>query len=115
MQTFELASLKAEQSRADRPYLEFLRIPALSMGLYHLRAGTADLQRPHTEDEAYYVLAGRARFRCGSQQVEVQPGTVLFVEKAAEHRFFDITEDLTLLVFFAPAEGLESSAVTETP
>jgi hypothetical protein len=33
------------------------------------------------------------------------PGSILFVERAAEHRFVDITEDLTVLVFFAPPEG----------
>jgi hypothetical protein len=30
---------------------------------------------------------------------------VIFVERAIEHRFLDITEDLTVLVFFAPPEG----------
>ena len=34
----------------------------------------------------------------------VRAGTILFVERNVEHRFFDITEDLTVLVFFAPAE-----------
>jgi hypothetical protein len=30
---------------------------------------------------------------------------LIFVERSLEHRFFDITEDLTVLVFFAPPEG----------
>jgi hypothetical protein len=35
----------------------------------------------------------------------VVPGSLIFVERAVEHRFVDITEDLTVLVFFAPPEG----------
>ena len=75
------------------------------MGVYHLKAGQADLQKPHFEDEVYYVLSGRARFACEGEVREVSAGTVIYVERRVEHRFVDVTEDLTLLVFFAPAEG----------
>ena len=102
MQHFDLSRLRAEQ--AGKPWLEFLRVPSLSVGVYHLRAGQDDPQRPHTEDEVYYVVAGRARFQAGGQERDVGPGTVLFVERLAEHRFVAIAEDLTALVFFAPAE-----------
>jgi quercetin dioxygenase-like cupin family protein len=34
----------------------------------------------------------------------VQPGTVVFVPPGTPHRFHEITEDLTALVIFAPAE-----------
>jgi mannose-6-phosphate isomerase-like protein (cupin superfamily) len=105
MQSFDLNSLLAERGRADKPWLEFLRAPSLSMGVYQLRAGQPDPQRPHTEDEVYHVLSGRARFRAGEEVEDVGPGTILFVGRLVEHRFFDITEDLTMLVFFAPAEG----------
>ena len=105
MQTFDLTSLLEERGRAGRPWLEFLREPSLSMGVYHLKAGQADPQQPHTEDEVYHVLAGRGRFVAGGQEREVGPGTLLFVGRGVEHRFRDITEDLTVLVFFAPAEG----------
>ena len=40
-------------------YREFLRVPDLSAGLYVLEAGATDPQSPHTEDELYYVVAGR--------------------------------------------------------
>jgi mannose-6-phosphate isomerase-like protein (cupin superfamily) len=105
MQTFDVNALVAEgASRGDR-WREFLRTPSLSVGLYRLRAGQADEQRPHTEDEVYYVLAGKASFRAGGRELAVGPGSLLYVERAAEHRFVDITEDLTVLVLFAPPEG----------
>jgi mannose-6-phosphate isomerase-like protein (cupin superfamily) len=105
MQAFDLDEIRARRQQAGRAYLEFLRVSSLSVGVYHLQAGEPDPQRPHGEDEVYFVVAGRGQFRAGSEVSSVQPGAVLFVEKGVEHRFIDITEDLTVLVFFAPAEG----------
>ena len=105
MQTFNLNDLVAESERADQRWREFLRVPSLSMGLYRLKAGQADEQQPHSEDEVYVVIGGKASFRAGGPEQAVAPGSVIFVERTAEHRFVDITEDLTVLVFFAPPEG----------
>ena len=105
MQRYELRTLLQQMQSAGKPWHEFLRVPALSMGIYQLRAGDADKQSPHTEDEVYYILEGAAQFRCGDEVMAVSPGTILYVERLVPHRFFDITADLTILVFFAPAEG----------
>jgi quercetin dioxygenase-like cupin family protein len=105
MQTFHLSDLVAKGERGDLRWQEFLRVASLSMGLYRLKAGQADEQRPHAEDEVYFVVSGKASFRAGGQERAVVPGSLIFVERAAEHRFVDITEDLTVLVFFAPPEG----------
>jgi mannose-6-phosphate isomerase-like protein (cupin superfamily) len=115
MQLFDLAGLLAERARTDRAWLEFLRAGSLSVGVYHLKAGQPDLQQPHTEDEVYYVVSGRGRFRAGEQESAVGPGSVIFVERSAEHRFFDVTEDLTVLVFFAPPEGSLNGAPPTAP
>lgn len=105
MKTFLFEQILKERAAAGRPWLEFLRVASLSVGLYHLQAGQGDPQGPHGEDEVYYVVSGRARLQAGAEQQDVGPGHVLFVERHATHRFFDIQEDITLLVFFAPAEG----------
>lgn len=105
MQSFDWNELLAARAAAGRAYLEFLRVPALSMGVYHLQAGHPDPQQPHTEDEVYYVVSGRASFRASDEERRVKPGDVLYVERHVAHRFFDVIEDLTVLVFFAPAEG----------
>jgi mannose-6-phosphate isomerase-like protein (cupin superfamily) len=110
MKAFELATVLAERLRADRAWLEFLRVPSLSMGVYHLCAGQEDLQLPHTEDEVYYVVSGRGKFRAGPDARDVSAGTILFVPRLQAHRFFDIAADLTVLVFFAPAEGTTKCA-----
>ena len=75
------------------------------MGVYFLPAGGADPQRPHSEDEVYYAVSGRATVRVAGEDRPVGPGALVFVPAGAEHSFHAITEDLTLLVFFAPAES----------
>jgi mannose-6-phosphate isomerase-like protein (cupin superfamily) len=84
-------------------YAEHLRVPALSVGTYSIPAGAIDDQVPHNEDEIYHVLSGRGSFTSGGQTVDVAPGITLFVPAGEDHRFHDITDDMTILVFFAPA------------
>jgi mannose-6-phosphate isomerase-like protein (cupin superfamily) len=101
---FQLDQVEQQRAQAGKAYLEFLRLPAMSAGVYTLPAGGTDLQNPHQEDEMYYVVRGRGRMRVGSKDQAISPGTVIFVAAEVEHRFHDIAEELVLLVFFAPAE-----------
>lgn len=101
----KLAEIDRHRNESGKLYREFLRVPSLSAGLYVLPAGATDLQRPHHEDEMYYVVRGRARFRAGDSDQEISAGSVLFVAAEVDHRFYDITEELAALVFFAPAES----------
>lgn len=101
---FTLAQLVAEREQTGELYHEFLQVPAMSAGLYQLAAGSADPQLPHTEDELYYIVQGRSQFLLGDEHISVEPGTLIFVPALMEHRFHTITEDLSILVFFAPAE-----------
>ena len=102
---FSVNEMDAQRAASGKLYREFLRVPAMSAGLYVLAAGATDPQRPHHEDEMYYVIRGRARFRAGNSDREVSEGTVLFVAAEVEHRFYEISEELAVLVFFAPAES----------
>jgi mannose-6-phosphate isomerase-like protein (cupin superfamily) len=68
-----------------------------------------DPPRPHAEDEVYYVVRGRASFEGGGEDREVAAGSVIFVKAGERHRFHTITEDLSILVFFAPAEGTQTA------
>lgn len=104
MEAYEVSQLISQQRESNKPYLEFLKAPDLSMGLYVLPAGGMDPQSPHTEDEVYYVVTGRAEIRVGDEDRAVQAGSIVYVAKNAEHRFHSIEEALTVLVFFAPAE-----------
>jgi mannose-6-phosphate isomerase-like protein (cupin superfamily) len=104
MRAFEIDQLIAEQAAGERPYLEFLRHDSMSLGVYALPAGGHDPQQPHHEDEVYYVVSGQGQVTVGEETQPVQPGSIVFVAAHVPHHFHDITEDLKILVFFAPAE-----------
>ena len=103
---FDLPTVSAERAQVGKRYQEFLRVPALSAGVYVLPAGSTDPQTPHKEDEVYYVVRGHAKMRVGSEERVVKSGSVIFVTAQVEHCFFDVSEELEVLVFFAPAESL---------
>ena len=104
MHAYEIAELVSQRADSTKLYLEFLKVPDLSMGLYVLPTGGMDPQTPHTEDEVYYVVSGRAQILVAEENREVQAGSIVYVEKNIAHRFHSIEEELTVVVFFAPAE-----------
>ncbi len=113
MHAYDIHELIAEQDSAKQDYLEFLRVPALSVGLYTLPAGGIDTQEPHSEDEIYYVLSGRGSIFVAGENRAVSAGSVIYVPATVEHRFHTIEEELRLLVVFAPAEY--TNATTPVP
>ena len=108
---FELPRLLAGLDRARHDYAEFFRAPSRTLSLTVARwpAGSVDEQEPHTEDEGYYVAAGRARLTVGDEVVSAVPGMVAFVAAGVDHRFSDIDEDLEVLVFWSPARHANAS------
>jgi mannose-6-phosphate isomerase-like protein (cupin superfamily) len=105
-QVFELSDLKKKVEGSEPRFFEFLRVPTLSGAVYRLPVGARDMQAPHLEDEVYIVIEGRARLRIGGDDREVGPGNILYVQSTADHSFFDIEEDLTLLAFFGASTPL---------
>jgi mannose-6-phosphate isomerase-like protein (cupin superfamily) len=113
MHAFTLSDALARQGAAGGPWAELLSVPDLSFGIYVLPAGGTDPQDPHTEDEVYVVLAGRAQFTAGDETVACGPGDetvacgpgdILFVPALVPHKFHDITDELRVVVVFGPAE-----------
>lgn len=94
-----------EVARGLEAWVEFQRAADISTGLYVLEVGATDDQEPHTEDEIYVCMSGRARFVTPSDECVVESGTVIFVPAGEVHRFVDIVEKVTLVVVFGPAEG----------
>jgi mannose-6-phosphate isomerase-like protein (cupin superfamily) len=104
MQIIDGAGVYTAASGEPVHWAEHLRVPDLSVGTYSIPAGGADTQTPHTEDEIYVVTSGRAVIETPGGTAPVSPGSVIFVPAREEHRFTNVTEDLALLVIFAPAE-----------
>ncbi|MCZ6777473.1 MAG: cupin domain-containing protein [Acidobacteria bacterium] len=113
MQTFEMADLINKRRQSGDVWIEFLRVPALSMGLYVLPADAKDTQVPHAEDEVYYVVSGRGVLQVEGKDQPVKQGSVLFVAGKAKHHFHSITEELTLMVLFAPAEDPDAAPAVD--
>jgi mannose-6-phosphate isomerase-like protein (cupin superfamily) len=104
-QTAELADVVAQARAApDRYAAEVLRSDLLSVGLYLVPAGGADDQTPHLGDEVYYAVSGSGKLRVGAEDHPVRAGTLLFVPAKAVHFFHDVSEELVLVVFWAPPE-----------
>lgn len=91
-------------------YREFLRVPALSLGLYNHDVGSCVPQQPHTEDEVYFVISGRGMIAIAGTDYAVTSGSVAFVPAGTAHHFHAVTERLQVLVVFAPAEGTIAGA-----
>jgi quercetin dioxygenase-like cupin family protein len=104
---FDIAELEQLRTKNGKSYLEFLRVSSLSAGIYVLAAGSVDPQKPHRQDEMYYVIRGRARMRIAGKDQVVAAGNIIFVAANIPHSFYEIEEELVVLVFFAPAESEE--------
>ncbi len=102
-QVFDINQIREVLSGDKVQYQEFLRVPSLSCGVYHLPIGSKDMQTPHDEDEVYFVLEGKATMKVADEIREVSSGDILYVKATKDHSFFEIVEDMTLLVFFASA------------
>jgi quercetin dioxygenase-like cupin family protein len=100
----QIDAIERQRTNQGTAYLEVLRVPSMSAGVYVLAPGSVDGQSPHQQDEMYFVARGRARMRAGAEDQLVGPGSLIFVAAQVKHQFYDIEEELTLLVFFAPAE-----------
>ena len=50
------------------------------------------------------MVSGKALIRVGGEDRSVGASSIVFVAARVPHRFHTIEEDLTVLVFFAPAE-----------
>jgi mannose-6-phosphate isomerase-like protein (cupin superfamily) len=99
-EAFDLAGLVEKCKARGTPYLEFLRVPQLSCGIYSLAAGAQDTQSTHDEDEVYLVLKGRGELVVDGEETELSEGSIVYVPADAPHEFIRIEEDLSLLVFF---------------
>jgi mannose-6-phosphate isomerase-like protein (cupin superfamily) len=103
-----LADLIEQREASGRNYLSFLDRTSVSVGLYELPPGTVDRQSPHRRDEVYYVVSGRAVIEVEDDEFAVAPGSIVYVEAEAKHRFVEIADDLRTLVVFVsgpPAEA----------
>jgi quercetin dioxygenase-like cupin family protein len=63
----------------------------------------------HVEDEAFYVLSGLWRFRCGDAQSEVGPGGFVMLPRGVAHTFTVDADGARALMVTTPGGRLEAA------
>ena len=111
MEIIEEAGAFTRPTAGPSHWVERFRATDLSVGTYSIPADGVDDQTPHSEDEIYIVMSGRAVLETGTGTAAVRAGSVVYVPAGERHTFTRITEDLTLLVIFAPAYGSRGTSV----
>lgn len=104
---FRITEVSQRLRDSGNAWLEFLDVPTLSMGVYSIPTGTDDREThdPHDRDEVYVGLTGQGRLTADGEEFNVESGVVVYVKAGVVHYFHDVTEDLSLLVFFAGPEN----------
>ena len=102
MDAFDMRQIVTGHRETGELYHEFFSADRLSVGLYVLEAGATDPQTSHTEDEIYYIVSGSGTIEVAGEYRQVSAGTVIYVDAHVDHRFDSITENLSVIVVFAP-------------
>ncbi len=110
-ESYRLADLIEQREASGRSYLSFMDRASFSVGLYELPIGATDRQSPHRRDEIYCVVSGRAVIEVGNDEFTVEPGSIVYVEAEANHRFVEIVEALRTLVMFVNGPPAETGTV----
>jgi mannose-6-phosphate isomerase-like protein (cupin superfamily) len=104
VQVLRAAGYFAVPEGEPNQYREHLRVDDLSVGTYCIPVGGKDGQLPHSEDEIYVVVRGHGRLLSETGEAEVGPGSVIYVKAHEYHQFTEVSDDLSVVVVFAPAE-----------
>ena len=70
-------------------------------------------KNPHNEEELYYVLSGSGQMRVGDDTHDIEAGDLIHVEPNLEHDFFNITEEITVLIMLGPSPNPTSYGIRE--
>lgn len=80
---FQLPDLSAKVKPGEVRFHEFIRTPSLSCSVYHVPAGSKEMESAHEEDELYLGLEGRGRLRVGEDDHCVEMSAKAFVRGTA--------------------------------
>ena len=79
----------------------FLKVPSLITGLYALPQKVGgDSTLTHQVDEINYVVKGSAKMAIGSEEIDVEPGSIVYVKAGVGHRFHALKEDFEVYIMF---------------
>lgn len=113
MSHVQTGELLEELPAEDRTHKEVLDEESMTVEVGRYPSEEAAPKNPHTEDELYFVISGSGKIRVGDETHAVSAGDTVFVEQGTEHDFFDIEEEITVLIVFAASTNPASYAIRE--
>jgi len=100
-----IATALKQLAESNNEFVQLFSRGALQMELY--KPDKIDKQHPHSRDEIYVIVSGKAMFYNEGIVVEVTANDCLHVPAFAEHRFLNFSDDFVTWVFFYGPEGGE--------
>ncbi|MEM3129256.1 MAG: cupin domain-containing protein [Nitrososphaerales archaeon] len=82
-------------------FYSFMSKGSMDAGILRLMPGENDPQRPHANDELYYVIKGTGFIRLENRDVPIKPGSIIFVPARMRHYFHGNKDELQVLYVFA--------------
>ncbi len=90
-----------KDQKSDQKFIELFRKGEVSIELYAPEG--LDLQKPHLQDEVYFIISGTGIFNLDGERCPFKPNDLIYVPAGKEHRFENFTEDFkTWVLFFGP-------------
>lgn len=88
----------------SRRYAEPFTHGTMRLGMY--APVETDPQKPHEQDELYFVLSGSGTFLHAGERSTFESGDAIFVASGVQHRFESFSEDFAAwVVFWGPPGG----------
>ena len=85
----------------DNVWKQFADYSTLRMGLYLLpKKLNGDNTLTHKVDEINIVIKGESKFRMNHDEINVKPGSIMWVKEGVGHSFHNLSEDFEVLILF---------------
>ncbi len=97
-EAFELADLVSQRAEAEVAFMPFLDRNSMVVGLLELMPADEDTRPIAPLDEVYYIFEGEGVLQVGEQNIDIQPGMVVFTKAGSNGRFTNISEAIQAVV-----------------
>ena len=104
---WNIDTLKPLIGKDGHQYHTFFENAAMLVEYLEYPAGHIDPQQPHEWDELYYIISGQSEFTADGVTRSIKAGDNIFVAAHIVHKFHNITEDLSVIVFFSKQEPVK--------
>lgn len=112
-EAFELADLVAQRAEAEAAFLPFLDRESMVVGLLELMPGDEDTRLNVPLDEVYYIFNGEGTLQVGGENIEIEPGMVIFTKAGSNGRFTNISEAIQTVVATIKSPSSPSSPASQ--